>query len=406
MKVVMLLFKDIIYDARVKREALTLAENGHEIRLFCLKQFECSFEDLHENIKIERISLRTTRVKRDSISNDSTIKKSSFLKLQRSVLKLWKDFKSNNEYYNTIINSLIQDEFIPNVIHCHDLNTLPIGVILNRKLNSKLIYDSHELFNEMASKNKIERKIGYLVEGMCMNKVDFLITVNELVKQEFNKRYGKIHTTVVQNIPINHLQDSVVLEGIPNIRKQYNIKDTDILLLYQGGLTPERGLEKCINVLTELPDHYKLILIGDGRIKENLKKLVVDMSLQKRVYFHNQVPSDQLLFLTKQADIGLVMYENTCKNNYLSTPNKIYEYMIAGIPTVASNHPGKSFIVNDVKTGVCVEETISGIKEGILKIIENYQYYKDNCEKNSDKYSWENEQQKLLTLYDIIGERK
>ena len=93
------------------------------------------------------------------------------------------------------------------------------------------------------------------------------------------------------------------------------------------------------------------------------------------------------------------MYKNTSKNNYLSTPNKIFEYMLAGIPTVASNHPGKSYVIEKEQTGVCVEETPEAIKDGIERVVVNYNFYKEHCLQKRHLYTWEVEGKKLVELY-------
>lgn len=404
MKILMLLFKDIHFDARVKREALALAEVGHKVIIACLEEFEDEPSELHENIKLIRCQISTKRIKRNVIKQQkkSSTKSLVFRIIRLPIIKLLKDIMANREFLQTIKQEMKRLNFKPDVIHCHDLNTLPVGCLLNNNLPSKLVYDSHELFNEMASKNKLEKKIGYVIEKFLIKKVDHLITVNPFVHKEFRKRYGHIPTTIIQNIPITY--DNGDVEQDNYLRRKYDLTENNRILLYQGGINPERGLEKCIDAIPLLGDEYKLILLGSGRIVGELKNKVKALHLEKRVFFHDQVPSEKLAWYTKQADIGLVLYENTCLNNYLSTPNKIFEYLQAGLPTVASNHPGKNYIINEYRTGVTVEETPNGIRDGILEIEKRYLEIKNNCMIARKKLTWQQENVKLTELYKVLGE--
>jgi len=407
-RVVMLLYKDILYDARVQREAISLAETGMEVTILCLKEYKTNLPCFHGNINVYRIEVSSKRYKqqlfKDDNSEKSSNKNENILKkiIRFPVIKFIKDLYSYNEYYlkcRKILNGMQQDF---DVIHCHDLNTLETGVKLSREFQMKVIYDSHELFNEMTGRNKLDRLYGYKLEKKLLKLVDHLIVVNPFIIKVFKEQYNSLpKSTVIQNIPLYRSED---LNNIKEnyFREKYNLGEDDFLLLYQGGLDPYRGLEEIISAMNYLPSHFKLILIGDGRIKENLYQLVREENLLNRVFFHDKVPSNKILSYTKQADIGLVMYKNKSKNNYFSTPNKIFEYLLAGIPTVASNHPGKSYIVKNNQTGICTEETPEKIAEAVLEIYNNYDFYKNNCLRNATKYSWEHEKRKLLELYKLL----
>ncbi|MBM7585764.1 glycosyltransferase involved in cell wall biosynthesis [Bacillus pakistanensis] len=407
--VTMLLFKDIYYDARVKREAISLADEGYRVRIICLKEYDEIPDDIiHSKIEIIKVAITSKKAKykfgKQSNSNNDknkligTLKKYLIKLIRIPLIKLIKDVISYQEFYSKSKKTIIESDLPVDVIHCHDLNTLKTGVKLSGDFNAKLVYDSHELFNEMAGRNRLDRWYGYQLEKKMIRRINHLIVVNPFVKEEFVKMYGDIPITIIQNTPISNIGIHSEIEK-NYFRKQYKLDQSDIILLYQGGLNPERGIEESILSLKSLPKQYKLILMGEGRLVEQLKELVNDVKLNNRVFFHEQVPSSKVLEFTKQADIGLVMYLNTSRNNYFSTPNKIFEYMIAGIPTVASNHPGKSYVVEVEKTGLCTEETPEAISAAVLKVFENYDFFKNNCLDKSKYYTWEVEKNKLVVLY-------
>ncbi|PMC36596.1 hypothetical protein CJ195_14265 [Bacillus sp. UMB0899] len=408
MKILMLLYKDIHYDARVQREALALAEAGYKVTIACVKEYNEEPPTIHSNINYLRIPISVKSAKQKFAIQDSgtgkgnsNLLKGVLLKVVRHpFIKLLKDYLAYYEFYKKIKASIKVSSF--NAIHCHDLNTLWQGTLLSRKIGyQRLVYDSHELFNEMAGRNKVDRSVGYIVERRLFSQIDHFITVNSFMLQQFQINYENKPSTIIQNIPIS--PDKRIKSPSKNYwRTKYSILDTDVVLLYQGGLNPHRGIEDCIMALEELPIRFKLVLMGQGRLVGELRDIVKNLNLQDRVFFHEQVPANDVLSYTKQADIGLVMYRNTSKNNYFSTPNKIFEYLQAEIPTVASNHPGKSYIVEKYGTGICVEETPEAIAEGVLQIEENRKQYIMNCMNHKDDLTWDNEKVKLVSLYNSL----
>lgn len=396
MRILMLLFKDIHLDARVQREARALAEVGYYVDIVCLKERNEPPPIIDQRVSIIRISLTTKRLKRklNQTGSRSGIK---YLKVVRfPIIKLLKDIFAQQEFTKRVYKIFLQRNY--RFIHCHDLNTLPTGAYIKRKNNVKLIYDSHELFNEMAGKNKLERWIGYKIEQRLIKQIDHLIGVNIYCLEFMLKRYGNIPSTAISNtqdVELNKLQ-----KPYKNYwRSTYKLKANDIILIYQGGLTPQRGIEECIESLNYLPRHYKLVILGEGLLLPKLKELVLELKLSDRVFFHEAVPPSEILILTAQADIGLVMYKNTCINNFLSTPNKVYEYFLSGIPTVASNHPGKKYIVEKLGTGVCVNEDALSISAGVKEVMINYINIVDNCLKIRSQYTWDVEKRKLIDIY-------
>ena len=411
MNVIMLLFKDILYDARVQREALSLAEAGHTVEILCLKEYDEELPKLHDKLDVVRITISTKAMKQklaNSSKNSPKVRRSKNLKgalvklIQQPVVKLLKDIWAYDQFFQKCDKYIKNSSKKYDVIHCHDLNTLSTGLKLSQLHNLYVIYDSHELFNEMAGRNKVDKTYGYWLEKRLMKKINHLIVVNPYVEKEFNRMYGSnIRSTVIQNTPINTLQGEEN-NTIERLRETYAMKDGDVFLLYQGGLNPFRGLELIIQALIHLPDHYKLVLMGSGRSLNSLIKLTQDLNLTKRVFFHPQVHSSDVLHYTNQADIGLVMYENTSKNNYFSTPNKIFEYMLAGIPTIASKHPGKQYVVEVEQTGICTDENPLAIAKAIQEVMDNYDTYVANCLAKKAFYTWEHEKGKLQALYSVI----
>lgn len=405
MNILMLLYKDIPYDARVKREALALADAGHAVYLACVREFQEPDPFLHKDIHLIRIgisvkSLKATMSKGNAggQTRQSAIKKLIVRTARLPIVKIPKDYLAYYEFYKKVKANL-KDVSI-DAVHCHDLNTLWQGHMLSNDFSAKLIYDSHEIFNEMAGRNQLDRIVGYSMEKRLFKKIDYFITVNPYLRDYLFEKNGEKPCVLIQNIPLFHKD---ILNQDKQIDWDYRFKEEDTILLYQGGFSPYRGLELIIDAMAKLPETFKLVMVGSGILKEELVSRTHSLGLSDRVFFHDQVSSEDLIHYTAKADIGLVMYEKVSKNNYYSTPNKIFEYLQAGVPAVSSNHPGKSVIIDEYETGVLAEETPEGIVNGILEIMNQYSYYQQNCLLAREVLTWDAESKKLIQMYDNLS---
>ncbi|WP_273851388.1 glycosyltransferase [Guptibacillus spartinae] len=397
--ILMVLFKDIDYDARVQREAIALAESGYKVTICCLNEFDTEPPLLHNLIKIHKLDIYTKQAKKGLASGLSG-KPSIIARMVRNPLvKLAKDQYASYEFYKRVKETMALETI--HAIHCHDLNTLDTGKRLAGHFQSKLIYDSHELFNEMTGRNAIDRRFGYALEAKLMKRVDRFITVNPFLIDKFSKRYGTLPPSIyLQNIPL--LGEEQERKNANYFHHLYGIPTDKMILLYQGGFSKNRGIELCVKSMNQLSDQYHLVLLGDGDIKAALTQLVEAENLTSRVHFHPKVPPTEILSLTKEADIGLVMYENVSENNYYSTPNKIFEYMLMGLPVVSSNHPGKAYLLEEYDFGIAVDEDEQAIVKGIETIQHRRNYYVQKCDEASKVLNWPNESKKLIHLYNEL----
>ncbi|WP_347548771.1 glycosyltransferase [Pseudalkalibacillus hwajinpoensis] len=397
--ILMILFKDIDYDARVQREAMALAESGYRVMICCLNEYDTDPPFLHELIMIQKFTISTKQAKK-GLSGDKKGKPSLATRVIRSPLvKLAKDQYAAYEFYKKIKHYVSSEKV--DAVHSHDLNTLSISKKLANDFKCKLVYDSHELFNEMTGRNALDRRYGYYMEGKLLEDVDRLITVNPFLVDKFKNRYGSKQPSIyLQNIPM--LREEKERKNAHYFHHLYGFTTDKTVLLYQGGFSKNRGIELCVKAMKQLDDHYRLVLLGDGDIKGELEQLVTEEGLQSRVYFHPKVPPSEILALTKEADIGLVMYENVSENNYFSTPNKIFEYMLMGLPVVSSNHPGKSYLLEEYDFGLAVDENEDDIVRAITSIDQRRDYYVQKCREASEILNWPNESRKLIALYEEL----
>jgi glycosyltransferase involved in cell wall biosynthesis len=258
----------------------------------------------------------------------------------------------------------------------------------------KLIYDSKEFYEELPSL-KLKRS-SFLFwnsfEKSLVKFADSIITVNQSIADILIAKWHK-PTNVIMNVP-----DTANLHKKRSSEKSFS----KIYLTFSGGLQFGRGLNNILKILSLLPEKYQLRLIGDGELRDKLESRAASLNLSNRVEFVGKVKNTELLNEISKSHIGICLIENVGGSYHLSLPNKLFQYIAAGIPVVASNFPELSKIVDGNKVGVTVDpEDLQATAEKILEITADMSLYErlcENCIKTSEKFNWKIEKEKLLTL--------
>lgn len=272
-----------------------------------------------------------------------------------------------------------------------DLDTIVPSAISAKLKGQKLIYDAHEYFPFVPEvvDRPFTQKVWLWVEKTFLPKVDLVYTVSGSIAAQFEKLYGK-KTGLVRNVPVKK-----TLHSIPKTEKT---------LIYQGALNMGRGLEQLIAAMRQIP--HKLYLYGDGDVKNDLVKLVEKYNLQERVIFKGRVSADELWQETAKAYIGLNLLENKGLNYYWSLPNKLFDYIQAGIPQVIMNFPEQAALNKQKPFGITIENleetTIIQAVSELLNNSELYTQLQNNCVALADELTWENESKIMLALYDSL----
>jgi glycosyltransferase involved in cell wall biosynthesis len=180
---------------------------------------------------------------------------------------------------------------------------------------------------------------------------------------------------------------------------------TDQVVLYHGGLAPERGIEQLIAALPELPVDVHLVLLGYGPLQAELAKEAADPRHGGRLHLLPAVPPEDLLDWVGSADVVTMPIQPSTLNHRLTTPNKLFEAMAAGAPVVASDLPGMAPIVRETGCGVLCDPTdVASIAAAIRTILDappaERQAYRDRAlAAAQDPYSWESQVEVLLAEY-------
>ena len=283
------------------------------------------------------------------------------------------------------------------ILHSNDLDTLPANYLASLIRRKILVYDSHEYFTEVPElKNrKLVRKIWETIEKIIFPRLDHIITVSGSIAGEYMKKYGKL-PKIIRNLP-----------ETPAIRPDCSRSDFGIpagkkLIILQGtGINRDRGAEEAVKSM-EFVNNAILLIAGTGDVLPQLKEQVNNNHLNDRVMFIPPLPYRELMCLTRLCDAGLTLDKDTNLNYRFSLPNKLFDYIMAGIPVVASPLPEIIEIVEKYGIGLIIRDyspmEIAKTINSLLKD-ENNCNRSENLKKAAVELSWEKEKHKLLDIY-------
>jgi glycosyltransferase involved in cell wall biosynthesis len=282
------------------------------------------------------------------------------------------------------------------VFHSHDLNTLYIGAMCKKRTKARLVYDSHELQTERNRMTKWWKRWAAWNERKWLPYADAMIVASPSWIDINRQKYGSVpdpSTTVINTPELEEIDEPRDLRG------ELGIPADSPILLYQGSIQENRGIEPAINAITLL-EKAVLVVVGYGYHRPALEADVRNRGLTDRVKFFGPIPNNELLGWTAAADIGLCNIVNSSLSYYTSLPNKLFEYIIAGIAVIGSDSPEIGRIVTEEGVGEVADpidaEDLARATRTILADLNRYQAATKTA---AQKYNWAVEEQKLLAVY-------
>lgn len=350
-------------DSRVINLTLSLKEAGYSVRVTSFDLFTQNFEPVTGDVSIFRLER----------------KKPSFLFYFSFAKTLCAELKKSSA----------------DIYFAEDIYTLPFVAFYAKRKKGKLYYNSRELYAFLGghSKKKYLSFLLRIIEKFFIKKCDYVLTTGDLDTQFIEKMYSLSNVITVRNIPAYTVPDKII-----DLRKELAIPADKTLLLYQGVLLKGRGIPKIFKALTKIPQ-AALLILGDGEQRENFKRFAAELGISGRVYFYGMVNHDELMNYTAAADAGLALIENISFSYFYALPNKLFEYIMAGVPVVSCNLPQMKKIVDDYHVGICVDaESEDAVYTAINNIVtdrEALKQYKQNCFEAAKELNWQKEFEKL-----------
>lgn len=311
------------------------------------------------------------------------------------------------DYYIRAYRILSQEP--GNIYHAHDLNTLPIAFWASKRHAAKLVYDSHELYvdrNQLRPPSRMGKFLLQRLESYFIRRSNAVITVNEAIANELAKRYRVRVPDVVMNTPSKKMEINTSNDNL--LRKALGINKQYYIMLYCGVMTFNRGLDKVIKSLVYLPN-YHLIFMGYGTedYKNYLQNVAYEAKVQDRFSFFGPVPSKEVTLYAAGADLGVAPIENACLSYYYCSPNKVFEYISAGLPVIGSNFPELKRVILNYEIGYTFQPNDpADIARAAREVLDNKDKWikmKHNTKLAAKEYNWEKESLKLLSLYHSLS---
>jgi glycosyltransferase involved in cell wall biosynthesis len=284
------------------------------------------------------------------------------------------------------------------VLVSNDLDTLLPNFLVSRLKKIPLVYDSHEYFTGVPElqHHPLKQKIWKRVEQWIFPRLKNVFTVNDSIAHLYEEEYG-IRPVVVRNVPVSR---QVVAKG--NRKTLHLPEDKNIMILQGAGINMQRGAEEMVEAM-RFVEGSVLLIVGGGDVLDSLKQMVDRWSLHEKVLFRPRQPYEKLMQYTAAADLGLTLDKNTNINYRFSLPNKIFDYLHAGIPVLASDLTEIRKVIETYDVGDFIPshrpEAIARKVTEIFADHKKMETWRQNAIKAAAVLNWERESEKLKKVY-------
>jgi glycosyltransferase involved in cell wall biosynthesis len=297
------------------------------------------------------------------------------------------------------------------VYHFHDPELLPVGVLLKIFTGRKVIYDVHEnvpkqILNKSwipLKSNKFISLIYSIIEKFSLFFIDFVI----IAEDSYIENYSNIKKIEkIRNYPL-----LIYINNVNNNKDKFWAKKWNII--YVGGITKIRGIFEVIEAIRILnkEEHYNVLLKLIGpfypiHLLNEVINFAREYEIMNNIEIYGEIPHDKVFNFLSNSQIGIAILHPD--PNYIdSIPTKLFEYMIVGLPVIASNFPLWKEIVEGNNCGICVnpldpKEIANAIKYLIDHPDEARAMGENGRRSVLEKYNWEKESEKLIRLYEEI----
>ena len=375
MRVANVVLNDFTRDNRVLKVSESLAGAGHEVTVVALHKAGLPLEEERGTWKVARTRIATSALPRGTVFG--------VLKMAELALRVVWRWRKVDAW------------------HCNDIEAFVLGWCAQR-LNPRLrlIYDCHEFEAERNAKPAIERKMVGWLERRMIRRAEAVITVSPSIAEAYRKRYtghGIPDVHLVRNIP-----EPKPHSGGPapdHFRTRFGIPEGDFVALYQGAFTHNRGLETALDAMRGLEDSgIHLVLMGYGPLQPLVDAAAADLP---HVHVHPAVPYEEVLAHTRSADVGLVSVKPTCLSYLYCLPNKLFEYLLAGVPVLSNDLPDCRVLIEEFGAGsVVTQDDADGWRQALLDLRETgVEGFQPGLAKAAEALSWSSESEVLTGLY-------
>jgi glycosyltransferase involved in cell wall biosynthesis len=296
------------------------------------------------------------------------------------------------------------------IVHGMAYMGIPIALGLARRDRARTVYDARDIYLDAGNLARLSGPMRWLVaraERGWARRADRVITVNRPYAEVMASRWGVDLPLIVMNCSYRYVPPS------PRERRFHDALGLDPatrIIVYQGGFSRDRGIEQLIAAIPDVPA-ATLVLLGYGALQAELERVAADPATGGRVRILAAVPPTELLDWIASADVVAMPIQPTTLNHRLTTPNKLFEALAAGVPVVASDLPGMAPIVRETGCGILVDPTdpaaiAAALRDVLATPADEMSAWRARCSAAArDTYNWERQMEWLLAEYSRLTGR-
>jgi glycosyltransferase involved in cell wall biosynthesis len=395
---ILMITQDTRVTRRILQEARSLTAAGHQVRILTRSGDDRDSEGIVEGIPVEWVAV--------------TGRDPRFRRLYRLVgrqrgthaVALWSVLTGRHTFTLRALPRAIAAR--ADVYHAHDLNNLQIAYQAALVHGARLVYDSHELFPEIGNRwIRIKRQAWTRLERQLLPFADLVITVNEFIAEELHRRYHRPDPLVVLNCP-DPPPGFDPAAPHDEIRAALGLAPGRKIVLYQGWMWEGRGLENLVRAAPLLANEAAVVFMGFGEYQATLERLAA-AGPGGRVYFLPAVDHADLLPYCASADVGVIPYQAVDLNNYFSSPNKLFDFIQAGVPIVASDLPFLRKVITETDGGIVARldspAAYAAAINAVLTRPDGGEALRANLRRAAPAYTWESQSRKLIAAYAALA---
>ncbi len=380
-RVTMCVHNPYTHDTRVEKEARTLSGAGFSVTVVC--EAAAGLPSLEE-----RDGIRIVRVARS-----------------RPSIPVWRFLRYGRVFERALV------ETRPQILHAHDSDALGPVAAAARRLGVPFVYDAHELWLGQGRRGRSWLYFAAMsvffsiLERRLIPQSAAQMTVSPPIARWLERRYHLQHVELVPNYPEarpvsrHELRTRIDPQSLPHGAP---------IVLYLGGLMEARGLEALVRSIPWLQSGAHLVLMGRGPLGGNLRRLAAELGVDQRVHLLTPVPPGEVIDWASSADIGVSPLMPSSLNNRYSLGNKLFQYLAAGLPVVASDFPQVREVVVGSEAGLCVDTTdprqIAAAIDNLLADQDRRAVMGRNARRAVEmRYNWDVAARTLLEVYRPLG---
>jgi glycosyltransferase involved in cell wall biosynthesis len=289
------------------------------------------------------------------------------------------------------------------ILVANDLDTLLPNFLVSKLRRKSLVYDSHEYFTGVpeVQNRKFVYNVWKRIERMIFPGLKHVYTVSKAIAKTYQSEYG-VDVEVVRNTPVKW--------DLTNQMHPTDLglhEEREVIILQGTGINIDRGGEEAVMAM-QLVEDAVLWIIGGGDVIDTMKKMTIALNLTDRIQFFDRMSYEDMMGYTSKGSLGLSLDKDTNPNYEMSLPNKIFDYIQAGIPILASDLTEVRHIIRHYDVGELIEtHQPVHIAEKINYMLgdkKRRMEWKKNLKHAAEELCWENEEVKLVEIFTRIGQ--